>query len=574
MRREDRAEGSASLGDRLLALFGEVGTRAKRRRPGVWRGLIGGLDDGGILNLSLVALLSAVCGTAVLLLLNAEAREVEYHGYSDLIAFGFLALLVIYRWSQNYLIREATQAIELALHERRLSTTRNVLRLSLEDVQALGLRSVIDGIGAHYGTLSQTLVPIVAGVEGVVLLVFMFGYLVILSPMAAALTTVVVAVTVMGFLASRSRLDEDLSLAVRSEEAFRDLAEGLVRGKKELRLNPDKRSAFQNDMIERSEELAICRSNAAAHFASMLATGNSASYLMAGAVVFVLPLITGVEQTDISRIVVAVIFLLGPISSVVQTFQQVTTARFALAEIGAFQDRVEALADRHDSDRSNGRVPAFQELRLESLSYSHAGENGFSIRDIDLQLQKGEILFVTGGNGSGKTTLLRIITGLYPRHEGAMRLNGERLAHYPPQSYRNLFASVFSDFHVFQHPYGLDDAGLERLEQWLVEFDIRHKLGDDLGFIDANALSTGQKKRVGLALALAEQRQILVLDEWAADQDPATRRRFYHEILPRLKAEGLTILAVTHDDSYFDCCDRRLHMAEGRITEDGEAWRQ
>jgi len=574
MRQDDKVEGSLSLGDRLLALFGETRAHAKARRPSVWSGLFGCLDDGGIFNLSLVALLSAVCGTTVLLLLNAEAREVEYHGYSDLMAFAFLALLVVYRWSQNYLIREATQEIELALHARRLATTRNVLRLSLEDVQTLGLRSVIDGIGAHYGTLSQTLVPIVAGAEGVVLLVFMSGYLVVLSPMAAALTSAVVVLTVAGFLASRTRLDEDMSQAVRSEDAFRELAEGLVRGKKELRLNPDKRAAFQSDMIERSEELAMGRSNAAAHFAAMLATGNSASYLMAGAVVFIMPLISGVEQSDISRIVVAVIFLLGPISSVVQTFQQVTTARFALAEIAAFQDQVEALANRHDADQSNGRVPEFQELRLNGVSYTHAGENAFSIRDIDLTLRKGEILFVTGGNGSGKTTLLRVITGLYPHHDGVIQMNGLRLAQYPPQSYRNLFASVFSDFHVFQHPYGLDEAGLERLDRWLVEFDIRHKLGADLRSIDANALSTGQKKRVGLALALAEQRQILIVDEWAADQDPSTRKRFYHEILPRLKADGLTILAVTHDDSYFGCCDRRLHMAEGRITEDSEAWRQ
>ena len=69
-----------------------------------------------------------------------------------------------------------------------------------------------------------------------------------------------------------------------------------------------------------------------------------------------------------------------------------------------------------------------------------------------------------------------------------------------------------------------------------------------------------------LALALAEQRQILVLDEWAADQDPETRKRFYQELLPEFRKMGLTVLAVTHDEHYFKHCDRRVHMAEGRLS--------
>jgi putative ATP-binding cassette transporter len=57
-----------------------------------------------------------------------------------------------------------------------------------------------------------------------------------------------------------------------------------------------------------------------------------------------------------------------------------------------------------------------------------------------------------------------------------------------------------------------------------------------------------------------------VLDEWAADQDPLFRRKFYEELLRQLKARGITIIAVTHDDRYYDLADRRLHMEEGRFA--------
>ena len=79
--------------------------------------------------------------------------------------------------------------------------------------------------------------------------------------------------------------------------------------------------------------------------------------------------------------------------------------------------------------------------------------------------------------------------------------------------------------------------------------------------------SGGQRQRLAIARAVLRNAPILVLDEWAADQDPQFRRKFYREILPELKRRGLTIVAVTHDDHYFDAAERRLHMEEGRLSE-------
>jgi ABC-type siderophore export system fused ATPase/permease subunit len=64
-----------------------------------------------------------------------------------------------------------------------------------------------------------------------------------------------------------------------------------------------------------------------------------------------------------------------------------------------------------------------------------------------------------------------------------------------------------------------------------------------------------------------EKRPILLLDEWAADQDPQFRRYFYDELLPALRDEGKTVVAVTHDEMYFDRADRRLHLSGGLLTE-------
>ena len=67
---------------------------------------------------------------------------------------------------------------------------------------------------------------------------------------------------------------------------------------------------------------------------------------------------------------------------------------------------------------------------------------------------------------------------------------------------------------------------------------------------------------------MLEGKELLVLDEWAADQDPVFRRKFYEVILPALKRRGITIIAATHDDRWFYIADRRIRLVDGRIVEE------
>ena len=82
------------------------------------------------------------------------------------------------------------------------------------------------------------------------------------------------------------------------------------------------------------------------------------------------------------------------------------------------------------------------------------------------------------------------------------------------------------------------------------------------------SLSAGQKRRLALSLALAEQRPIIVLDEFAADQDPANRAFFYDTLVPELAASGQLVIAITHDEHQFHKCDRLIRMEAGRLVQD------
>ncbi len=131
--------------------------------------------------------------------------------------------------------------------------------------------------------------------------------------------------------------------------------------------------------------------------------------------------------------------------------------------------------------------------------------------------------------------------------------------------YRNLFAVIFADFHLFDRLYGIDEPGAERVSGLLAEMELDRKTGyADRRFTSLD-LSTGQRKRLAMIAARLEDKPICIFDEWAADQDPVFRRYFYEVLLPSLRAEGRTVIAVTHDDRYFSAADRVLVMEEGRI---------
>lgn len=204
------------------------------------------------------------------------------------------------------------------------------------------------------------------------------------------------------------------------------------------------------------------------------------------------------------------------------------------------------------------------QLRAVSHRYYHeAAEQWFQLGPLDLWLSPGEICFIVGGNGSGKTTLAKLLTGLYPVEQGQFWLNGQLVHDW--EAYRQLFSTVFSDFHLFERLFGLDEACLQQANLWLERLQLAHKVRFEQGRFSTQQLSLGQRKRLALVVAYLEDRPLYLFDEWAADQDPQFKQVFYTELLPDLAARGKAVIAITHDDRYFDCADRLIKLENGQI---------
>jgi putative ATP-binding cassette transporter len=164
--------------------------------------------------------------------------------------------------------------------------------------------------------------------------------------------------------------------------------------------------------------------------------------------------------------------------------------------------------------------------------------------------------------------MMKLLIGLYQPSGGTIEVDGKVISDDMLEAYRNMFAVVFSDYHLFKKLYGMMETAQTRIDGLLDLLEIRDKTLVSTGEFSTLDLSGGQRKRIALLVALLEDRPVIVLDEWAADQDPVFRRKFYEEMLPELKRQGKTIVAITHDDQYYRLADRQIKLEYGRIASD------
>ncbi len=209
------------------------------------------------------------------------------------------------------------------------------------------------------------------------------------------------------------------------------------------------------------------------------------------------------------------------------------------------------------------------------------GENAFlALRGIDLEVETGEVLFVTGPSGSGKTTLLSILGCVLSPTDGQAVVLGidvgkqseSRLAAVRRQSLgfifqgHNLIASQDAVGNVRLQLMLNGVPGPEATRRAVEELQAVG-LGDKLSRLPRD-LSGGQRQRVGIARATVGRPALILADEPTASLDAASGREVMEILVALARERGTTVLVVTHDNRIFSYADRVVAIEDGQLTQD------
>ncbi|WP_134706224.1 multidrug ABC transporter permease/ATP-binding protein [Rahnella sp. CJA17(1/100)] len=513
-----------------------------------------------------LSLLSAVLGIGLIAFINLKLIETTQG--SLMVLPQFLGLLL--------LLMAVTLGSQLALtvlghhfiYRLRGQFIKRILDTDIERIEQIGNAQLLASLGSDIRNITLAFVRLPELVQGIILTLGCAGYLAWLSPEMLLVTVIWLLITIFGGFKLVSHVYRHLAKVRDAEDKLQTDYQKVIEGRKELALNRERARHLFDDVYRKDAEEYRHHIIRADTF--HLSAVNWSNIMMLGAIglVFFMANTLGWSDTDVAATYsLTLLFLRTPMLQAVGALPTLLSAQVAFGKLKALK-----LAEYNAAFTPAIVAKKWQTLELRDLTFSYAGKEedaGFGVGPLNLTITRGELVFLIGGNGSGKSTMAMLLTGLYQPRSGQILLDGVPVTAENAEQYRQIFSAVFTDFHLFGQLMGPQGEMPDPLlvEDWLQRLKMKEKLQFNGNEVTNLQLSAGQRKRVALLLAAAEGRDFLLLDEWAADQDPQFRRTFYRELLPQLRDMGKTVLAISHDDHYFEHADRLLEMRQGKLHE-------
>jgi putative ATP-binding cassette transporter len=342
---------------------------------------------------------------------------------------------------------------------------------------------------------------------------------------------------------------------------------GLVHGSKELKLSHAKREDYFHTVLAENERAVRETLKTGMSILSVAQNyGNLIVFFVIGAVAFIFVNYRAMSADVLAGVIMALLYITAPVAALLNFIPQMSMAKVAQRKV----DQLFGQLSREDVGPATTPRHDWQTLRFSAVGYRYPGreaEPGFAVGPLDLEISRGEIVFIVGGNGSGKSTLSKLITLHYQPSEGRIDFDGVPVDQASIAGWRGGIAAIYSDYYLFDRALGVGKRNVEaEVSGYLVALGLEGKVSFRDGRFSTLSLSDGQKRRLALVVAFLEDASLYLFDEWAADQDPTFKAVFYGNILPALKARGKAVVVISHDDRYFHAADRVFEMSEGRLV--------
>jgi len=484
------------------------------------------------------------------------------------------------------------------VYDLRRQLLKRILDTDHAQLEKVGSAKLLASLSDDILNITSAFVRLPQLVQGTVLTLAAIVYLSWMSiPLTIVMLLWLTFVIVIGMLLVNRVYANLLQIRGLQDSLYQDY-ETAIFGHKELMLNRHRSRQFYETKFDHHADdyrQKIVLSDT--YHLSALNWSNIMMFAAIGILFILATAFNWANQATVTSFALTLLFIQSPLLAAVGAYPTLQTASVALNKTVSLNLAVYR-ADFATSDMD--RLSNWQRIELKRVGYHYptaesataennpiVGSNindetrvlnadksdyvaqGFGLYDINLTLNRGEVVFLIGANGSGKSTLAKLLVGLYQPNKGQVLLDGQVLTEDDYNDYQQHFAAIFGDGYLFDWLQGRGDSLPDNavVEDWLARLQLTDKLSIIEGRLSTTNLSQGQRKRLALLLVIAESKPILLLDEWAADQDPVYRQTFYEELIPRLKQMGKTLFIISHDDRYFKHADRLLQMHNGKLVE-------
>ncbi|WP_058973159.1 methionine ABC transporter ATP-binding protein [Type-D symbiont of Plautia stali] len=229
-------------------------------------------------------------------------------------------------------------------------------------------------------------------------------------------------------------------------------------------------------------------------------------------------------------------------------------------------------------------APGKVHVQIKGLSKRYAGQTQEALKEVDLQVKRGEIFGIIGRSGAGKSTLIRCLNRLENPSQGSVVIDGIDLSRLPDHelvAWRRRTGMIFQHFNLLSAKTVRENIELPLKVAGVPAPQRRQKVDELLALVGLEErqhawpaqLSGGQKQRVGIARALVHDPELLLCDEATSALDPETTRSILALLKTINQQRHITIVLITHEmDVVHDLCHQVAVIDHGEIIERGPVW--
>jgi putative pyoverdin transport system ATP-binding/permease protein len=512
--------------------------------------------------LVLMSVLSGLANVIVIVMVTSAIGSDSSLKY-NLFYYGLV--LCVYLLGRRYVQVTLIKLTRGLVYELRLQLVEKIFSTPYQKFEKLDRGRIYTTLNDDINTIGESTNMFMMLITSTITACGAFLFLAFIAFWATLLTIFLVVSLAAIYFFVAYRTNKYFEQARDERSVFMRLINGMIDGFKELSLRRKTKLQYKDDVAVSAEKYRNKLTVADTRFVNAFLVGESLLVVLLGAVAFGMPqLFPEIKFYTLMSFVIILLYLIGPINGILTSAPTLMQFRVALGRIRGFLKEIPANLNLNEPVKP--LVANVESIKMKGVKFRYKNDDDkhvFEVGPIDLEARKGEVLFIIGGNGSGKTTLAKLLIGLYSPDEGAILVNNKPIESSQLSEY---FSTVFSPSYLFEKLYNIDaDAKLAEINKYLKVLDLEEKVSIKENRYSTIELSSGQRKRLALLQCYLEDSPVYLFDEWAADQDPDYRNFFYRTLLPEMKKQGKIIIAITHDDNYFDVADHILKMKQGKI---------